>query len=381
MLAKGSPLVVLELGDFLNTDTWMGPAYNEYLLDRMEAEGMQAMTPGVRELSNYGMFEALLADRAIEVVCSNVAILHDGLRRPVGRRTHIITVNGVRIGLIGVLGAEEFGKVTPPAGLQFDHQPAHEAIAALAPDLKAACDLVVVLAAVNDKDATKLAGQVENVDILLGGYFSIASRNALQIGEVIVSRCGLRGIYFATTRVIVNPQGEIVDWYGYNYELDARVPDDPTIAAQVAEVEQRAQELRRHAIMERAAGLKSSAPAIKYLGVATCRSCHAAQFAQWRSTPHARAMETLKEAGRDRDPHCVGCHITRPPGTPDPGLDRATVDPAFHHVQCEACHGPGSEHRRGAGMAAVVEAVCLGCHTAEWSPRWHYEAALERVRH
>lgn len=414
-------MVVLELGDFMHTDPVMGRVYNEYLLDSMEREGMQAMVPGVRELSNYPEFVSLLADRSIEVVCSNVALAGEGGEAsPIGRRSKVITVADVRIGLLGVVGTEEFGKVSPPEGIGFDLQAPAEAIGELAPALADSADIVVVMAAMGDKDATALAGELEQVDMLFGGHFSIASRNPLLAGDVIVSRSGLRGIFLATTRVIVSPDGEIVDWYGYNYELEETFPSDPAIAAEVEQVEARAKEVRRDALLRRSQGLESQVIPERYLGVAVCRRCHPAEFHHWRETPHAHAMETLVAEDRAHDPECVRCHITGPlPSTSGSagtagaaettevagaaeasrsagaaGAAETTegagaagaagilaVDAAFHHVQCEACHGPGSEHRRGEGMAVVPERVCVGCHTPDWSPDWSYEQAVQEVCH
>ncbi len=383
-------MVVLELGDFMHTDPLMGPVYNEYILDHMEREGMQAMVPGVRELSHYPEFVSLLADRPIEVVCSNVALAGEGGSAPIGRRSHVITVADVRVGLLGVVGVEEFDKVSPPEGLSYGFQEPGDAIAELAPALAESSDIVVVMAAIGDKAATALASEIENVDILLGGHFSIASRNPLLSGDVIVSRSGLRGIFLPTTRVIVSPEGAIADWYGYNYELDATYPSDPVVAAEVGEVEERAKRVRQEALIERVRDQRSQQVVPeRYLGVAVCRRCHPAEFQKWRETPHAGAMETLVAEERAQDPACVRCHVTRPLGdfgdfTENAGavsMTEVVVDPAFHHVQCEACHGSGSRHRRGKGMARVPEKVCVGCHTSEWSPDWSYDEAVREVCH
>jgi hypothetical protein len=87
---------------------------------------------------------------------------------------------------------------------------------------------------------------------------------------------------------------------------------------------------------------------------------------------------------RDRDPTCVGCHVTgylRPGGTGDIRLATARL----RDVGCEACHGPGVDHVAASGDVTppgapvakhetaatgglrrqVPSSVCLGCHTPD----------------
>ena len=126
---------------------------------------------------------------------------------------------------------------------------------------------------------------------------------------------------------------------------------------------------------------------VRYAGTVACGGCHAAALAFWQTTAHARALATLKKVKRDRDPTCVGCHVTgflRPGGTGDIRVATARL----RDVGCEACHGPGLDHiaeengqgdqkagaQSGVGIGAkkptsmhrqVAPSVCLGCHTPD----------------
>jgi len=102
---------------------------------------------------------------------------------------------------------------------------------------------------------------------------------------------------------------------------------------------------------------------------ATCGGCHAPALAFWQTTKHARALSALARVGRDKDPACVGCHVTGylQPGGPK---DIADARARFANVGCESCHGAGSKHgaaldKRGTLARAVPEATCRGCHTAD----------------
>jgi YVTN family beta-propeller protein len=137
-----------------------------------------------------------------------------------------------------------------------------------------------------------------------------------------------------------------------------------------------------------------------YVGEAACRPCHHQpgrdQFSAWRlakhprafaalSMPESRRIAELSGVGDDptRSPVCLGCHTTAY------GTEAWERDDAFRFedgVQCERCHGPGSEYldadvmrdsarARQAGLKKPGEADCLVCHKEKGS-----HTAVLRVR-
>ena len=107
-----------------------------------------------------------------------------------------------------------------------------------------------------------------------------------------------------------------------------------------------------------------------YTGTATCGGCHAPALRVLEDDASTRApCHALERIGRDKDPSCVGCHVTgylQPGGPTDVTDARARLA----NVGCEACHGPGSKHgaaldKRGTLAPAVPEATCRGCHTPD----------------
>ncbi len=115
------------------------------------------------------------------------------------------------------------------------------------------------------------------------------------------------------------------------------------------------------------AGEPSSTAARRdWVGSDACGSCHPAQLAAWRATPHARAADRLGATPRGR---CLACH-----GTGDAPAGKAY----FLEVGCEACHGAGGHYAeedvmRDPALAAALglrelsteaaqQAACAGCH-------------------
>jgi|CXWL01.1.fsa_nt_gi hypothetical protein len=155
--------------------------------------------------------------------------------------------------------------------------------------------------------------------------------------------------------------------------------------------------------------LAQTPAAHKYIGVEKCARCHKAeakgnQYGQWLKSQHAKAMQTLstekaiaigKEKGLKTPPAendaCVKCHST------GFGADKALFEATFKPVdgvQCEACHGPGSDYKGmtvmkdkaaavTAGMLVPNEKTCVKCHNAE-SPTFKsfdFKTAYAKIAH
>lgn len=110
-----------------------------------------------------------------------------------------------------------------------------------------------------------------------------------------------------------------------------------------------------------------AAEEVGYKGFRVCAKCHDEQGTAWRSTAHAKALESLKpnvksaaktkaklDPAKDytQEKDCVGCHTT---GVNEPGGYRIGMDPdeakVVIGVTCEACHGAGDQYRKKHGDA------------------------------
>ncbi len=116
-----------------------------------------------------------------------------------------------------------------------------------------------------------------------------------------------------------------------------------------------------------------------YLGAEKCgKLCHKIEYNSWSTTKHAKAFASLKPADQAKA-ECVECHVTG--GKKDlPG------------VQCEACHGPGSDYNKltvmkdkakavAAGLIIPTEKDCVRCHNKK-SPNFkgfNFAEAVKKV--
>ncbi|MBD3161164.1 MAG: hypothetical protein GF346_03185 [Candidatus Eisenbacteria bacterium] len=140
----------------------------------------------------------------------------------------------------------------------------------------------------------------------------------------------------------------------------------------------------------------------KFVGEAKCKFCHQGEkngkiYEQWQASDHAKAFESLGEAHQG-DEACLKCHTT---GFGEPMAAGATAK-KLQGVQCEACHGPGSEYKAMKvmkshelslenGLVVPDEELCKSCHVAElpqecWagadaSPSFDYAEAYKAIEH
>ena len=149
-----------------------------------------------------------------------------------------------------------------------------------------------------------------------------------------------------------------------------------------------------------------------YVGVDKCAgACHKGdskgnQLEIWQNSKHSNAFKNLQTPEADKiaqekgfttpaaeTPECVKCH------TLGIDLSTASLEDSFDKtqgVQCETCHGPGSEYKKlsimkdrelskenGLIIHTEKEAFCTGCHNSE-SPtfkEFNYEEMWAKIKH
>jgi nitrate/TMAO reductase-like tetraheme cytochrome c subunit len=124
----------------------------------------------------------------------------------------------------------------------------------------------------------------------------------------------------------------------------------------------------------------TAAGAADYIGASKCKMCHKLQYTSWEGLAHAKAFDVLK-GDEQSNAECLKCHATG--GSAEmPG------------VQCEACHGPGSDYKSmkvmkdpdasaAAGLVLPDEATCKGCHEGapHEQPAFDYAEAVKQGVH
>ncbi|HTR81198.1 MAG TPA: cytochrome c family protein [Bacteroidota bacterium] len=148
----------------------------------------------------------------------------------------------------------------------------------------------------------------------------------------------------------------------------------------------------------------------KYVGVTFCSVCHKTekqgkQFDIWKASKHASAFATLEtpkaeeiakakglKVKASEAPECLECHVT---GYGESKELTSALKPQ-DGVQCESCHGAGSDYKSMPVMKDVAKAeaaglviakddpkLCTKCHNSK-SPtfkEFNYKEAWEKIKH
>jgi 2',3'-cyclic-nucleotide 2'-phosphodiesterase (5'-nucleotidase family) len=207
----------------------------------MSRRGYDAVGLGEIEYSHWELVKQLMQEFPLPVVSTNVERLVDGQWVPVGEKYRILDVEGVKLGVIAVISEEQ---LTTPILNNVENElrvlPPVEEIESAVAELAPVTDIIVLLAHMDPKSLEQHASLLADVDVVLGGHVTQNDDMPLQIAKAIVNRSGTRGQVLATTRLIVSPQGEIVDFGGKNVTLVPGYREDPEVLAAVEEVMQAA---------------------------------------------------------------------------------------------------------------------------------------------
>lgn len=399
-----APTLVLDTGDFCGVPEKPYGYNTEMMLDIMKMIGYQAATIGEADiLRGLDYLKEASTRGGFDIVCANIYRVGQEHVRPFPPYV-IKKVGGRRYGIIGVIGKEERGAnrllyvyidqpVLDKEGIVITDPLV--ALKELVPQVRKKCDVVVVLAHAGTERGKEIATIIPGVDVVLIGH-GPNSMNAPERVGAVVAKCGQRSDRLGTVRLVTEGK-QVVDFSGDVLSLyQDKMPSRPEIRALVYdELNLDEQGNRRATAKPKTPGdsVKTAATPEQqkptdmesriemkgdhFLGDGACKDCHVSEWAQWSTTTHATAYQTLAQ-GDDWNNHaCLPCHVT---GYGELGGHATTnLSPELWNVQCEECHGMGTKHAMK-GLE-VAEASCLKCHTKDQDPDFDFARDLVKVIH
>jgi hypothetical protein len=417
--------ILVDAGDFLGAPRVAGfddpdrpgsllPAKRAYLRGRSLAQarmmgrlGYDAVCPGEGDfLLGQAFLLSALRDppgspsiwaprREPPFVCANV-LLPGGealfpafriLRVGRGSLAGLVRWGGVRVGVMGL--------VSPALPIPRDPEDLYalsvgDATAAARTALEkmreGGAEVILVLYHGPDREAAALMRAVPGIDLVVAGHEG-SWRWSREPGSGWAAQTNPGGTEVGRA-VLAWENGRVGDASFQRLVLAPELPEDPRVIAPW-------REFQAALAASPPAPPRLADPAEPYAGHARCRDCHGRESAQWAATPHARALETLREKGHSGDPECLQCHTT---GFAErTGFGAPGAAPGLDAVGCESCHGPHGNHaaaweRRKAAGETPPEArlrpdsrppMCVRCHDGARDPNFKSNAQkrYDKVRH
>ena len=236
----GTPVVLLDSGNFSDNPTEAGEIRTQALLDAMVSMGYKAVNVGDRDLTlGYEDFHKRISGVDMAFISTN--IVKQGTNETVFPSSTVVEVKGtsgkpVRIGVMGVLRYSPVWQKAGPEGTNLAVAQPAEMIKAVLPELRAKSDVVVLLASLSKEDAHELAKQFQDIDLVLGTYGGIYNAVEENEGRVKIYYSGNQGKRVGESRVNFDAKRKPSDITTYMHFLTARYPDDKPMHDVVAAV-------------------------------------------------------------------------------------------------------------------------------------------------
>ncbi|MBI5709727.1 MAG: hypothetical protein HZC42_05380 [Candidatus Eisenbacteria bacterium] len=379
MKASYGQVVLVDNGYFFPEDD-LHKDVSWFLMDAMKVLGTDAVGMSEKELRfGVGYLKAQVKRTQLPMVCAN---LYEKKTKKLLLQPYVLKqVGTVKVGIFGLMSnTVDLGPMKDSLTVEEPSAAAKRMVAELR---KKGATVVVLLSQLGKVESEDLVTAVEGVDAIMVGHNVPLLQKGRTIKNTVACYGGEQGQYIGRTVITLDPQRRKATADNETFILSAEVGERKEIAALVKGFEDSFNEKLQKAEKERAAKeqAKATSPSPDhYLGAEVCIRCHAQEGEQWKTTRHARAWQTLVDGKKDATPECVGCHVVgyKQPG----GFVSVTATPTLTNVQCESCHGMGTQHEAlTASPRRITAETCRQCHTATNSPTFDFALYQPHVAH
>jgi len=379
--------MVLDAGNLFGMRRESERKQTEFLCQYTKDLGYEVFGVGQWDL-NYGLEYLRQTEAKYGFTFVNANLKRDGedtlLFPPYAMRE----IAGLKVALISVLSPRYKIVTMTSEPDNFVVESPRDALDKQLPELKAKADLVILLAQMPSAEIRQMLldmGADSGIDICIEGTDPKQYRRPNWVGETLLVAANNEGKYVGQLDVMVSPEGKLDRESAQItiHALDDNSPEIESIAKAVDAFKAGLQE-QSNAVKPFEHDRNQGASSEKFLGVHTCARCHTEAARTYAQSAHAQAFQSLTTKGQDRNPECVSCHVVgfsyvngydQVPDRNVPGREQ------LKNVQCEACHGYGTQHKRDGSMLKMARESCVECHDQENSPEFDYASYWEKIKH
>jgi len=343
----------------------------------------EAFTPGEVDLS-WGIAELKKMSQKAKFAFLLANLQDAKTKKPVFQPYLIKEMGGIRVGLLGLLSSRFSGSLHPRDKGSFKLTDPMEAAKQVIEELKKKkCKAIIVVAHMDGGEQRKLAETFREVYFVVSGHERGLKRQPVEVRNAQVLTAGTRGEYLGQMEFFLKEKPDetrllshyqiitLQDLYGDHPQTAKLVDQFRADSKPLYFAESKTPSPEKDPWMQ---NRPYAYPISKYMGDASCLSCHQPQHENWKKNGHAKAYQTLVGEKRESDHTCLPCHTT--------GFGEVSgFADVLENVQCESCHGPRRGHPDdGKKGPAVGEKQCLVCHNPAKSPNFDYAPYLAKIR-
>ena len=408
---KKWPVIAVDIGGLLKNDRYFHPQMRWKLealvkgLARMHydalAIGMEDLKFGPQRLFElYQEFKNVDPNFHLPFLGANLTIIDKSLGMPLDYT--IVERGGKKVAIVSIYGDAWKNEISSFSTDELKVAGVEETLTRVLGELKEKKpDLLVLLSHDSLDNSKKWAAKFPAFQIVVsaGGYED-PPKVAEKVGKTMVVTSGMKG---RTVGVIGYYPADAAQPFKYtNIEVAPETLKNTESMTQVMREYQ--DQLKDHWESLITEPIPSER---KFVGVETCRDCHANSCKIWDGTKHAKGYVSLQVGRKGQgkefvprtfDPECLCCHtVGWNPQTAhiiESGFRDMEKTPHLAGQQCENCHGPASEHvaleTDGSKMPEMLaarkamhrdkttaEAACRKCHDGENDIHWE-EVGFEK---
>lgn len=355
-----------------------------FMMDAMRLLGTDASAISDKELRfGKGFLLANVKRSGLPVVCAN--LWDKQTKKSLVAPFLIKKVGTVKVGIFGLMSDKV--DVGPSRDSLTVEEPTAAAKRTVDAMRKQGATVIVLLSQLGKVESEDLVTAVDGIDAVMVGRNVPLLQKGRMIKNTVACYGGEQGQYIGRTIITLDAARKMASGENDTFLLGPEVGEKPEVLSLVKSFEDAFNETLRKEEKKKAAtqsatpeGGEPEAAVDHYMGAEVCARCHTAEMAQYKTTAHSRAWETLVDLKKDATPECVSCHVL---GYKQAGGFKTGEDAArLADVQCESCHGMGTQHEAYPTAARrITEATCVGCHNPSNSPTFSFELYKSHVVH
>ncbi len=368
---------MVDAGDLFGSRNRNDKFQSSFLAEMTGELGYDAIGLGERDL-NYGLpfLKEMIEKHDLPFINANVRDAKTGeLILP---EYTIVERSGIKYGIVSVLDPkykiitmsteEDAFQVDEPVPVLRD----------LLPRLREEVDSVLLLSHLGAKKTEELIKEVKGIDMCVIGHTSRNINNERVVNDTALFAAAFEGRYIGRANLFVDDvDGRIMAIDVGITSLGEKIEFDEQM---LARVEQYKKDLVEFKMAKRAAYPRTmGSDKETFLGDRSCMSCHEDAWTVYVDSSHRSAFATIRNKGQSFEPDCLSCHTTgyqfKKGYSDDPPFNKLV------NVQCEACHGYGSQHARDGKWVAQAKDSCMMCHDQKNSPEFDYATYWEKIKH